>query len=274
MNLRLPLLALALLLPAAAQAQADTHAGTFDLIVSGVKIGKSTYKVEKTKAGYKLTNRATYRVAGTDGDQSDDFKFNDSFGYIDGTTTDHNTQLQTGYVPNKTRDQATITHFQGAAHDSSVIDIKPDLIVLPPLDAGAAEVALLLATTHPTPGNKYSLLIPGGAGAGSGGGGGRRGGGAPSANTTADASALPPGDNDLDATWIKGKDTSGTLDGKLLLLHAYLFSAGGLRIILYADTDNNLMQLNAAAFHASYTRQNFKLNLGPAAQSTTPASTP
>ncbi len=254
------LLAVATVLPIEAHTQAGTQAGTFDLVVQGKVIGKDSYTLTKAKGDYKLMSRYGYRVGPADVHLLTEFKFSDAYGYVEGTSTNGDNQLVTSYVPSKTRTELTVAQFQAGNSNSGSVDIKPDLVILPSFDAGAVQALLLLAVTHPTANNMYDVLIP--ASGGGGGGGGRGGRGVPppvAADATADA-ALPPGNNAYDALWGQGKDLTGTLDEKPITVHTYLFAFGKFRWIIFADTDNNLMQVNVSVLHASYIRQKFKLD--------------
>ncbi len=156
-----------------------------------------------------------------------------------------------------TRTVLTIGTVQAGQMDSRKLAIKPDLVFLPSFDAGAAQVMLLLATTHPTATNLYNVLIPGA---------GSTGRGAPPAEPTGgDAPAAAPraGNNAYDAAWAKGPDAAGSLDGKPVTLHTFVLSGGKATWTFYADDQNTLMQLDASMAGASYVRAKFKLNPAP-----------
>lgn len=256
-------LALAFLIaPAVMLAQANR----FDLIMEGKKIGSESYTLAPAKGGYALDGKLNFRVAGADGDFVSEFKFGEDYSFIDGTITDQATRHRTTLVPNKAHNSMTVTLFQGAGHNPTIVDIKPNLVILPPFDPGAAQAILLLATTHPTADSLYNLFVP--VPGGGGGGGGRRGGGAAAADTDASAE---DGTTAHDARWFKGKDSGGTLDGKPVLLHTYMLAYGKSRYIFYADDSNTLMLMNVPAIKATYIRSNFKLNAAPPSAAAPPA---
>jgi type 1 fimbria pilin len=253
----------ALLSVSLASTAALAQSNAFAIVYDGKQVGKSVYTVKKTKKGFEMNDRSTYRLGGQDGDLSDEFHYGPGYNYIDGTDIDHNTQLQTSYVPSKAGDQVTISRFQQAGHDSNIVPAKPDMIVLPSFDAGSAQMALLYVKTSPTADSKYNVLFPGGAGGGArGGGGGRHGGGGTAPD---DAAAMPTGDNTVDMLWVQGKDAEGSVDGKPVSLHTYELAAGRLRVILYADTQNTLMLADAPALKMLYIRNGFKLAPPPPA---------
>ncbi len=252
------------------------QSNVFDLGLDGKKIGTSSYTLEPVKGGIKMVERGRFRLGGADTDTTDEFKYSDTYSFLDGSAVDHNTNLQSAFVPSKARDIVTLGRVLGGAHQTNIAQVKPDLILLTPFDAGAVQAALLFVKAHPTEKNTYSLLIPGGgAFGGGGGGGGRRGGGGetPEPGAAADGPLLPPNGDALEVVMLQGKDTSGSIgDGKPFLLHTYVLGAGKMRIIMYADEKDQLMLVNAPAFHASYVRQNFKINMGTPSQP--PAAAP
>jgi len=261
MKLRTSVFLLAALLPPAVLAQPNN----FELHVSGKPIGKAVYSFTTTKGGLKLASRYTYHTASHDGlriegDYADEFKFDSSYQYVEGTINDKNRQKSSSLLPNKTHTEMSVTSFAEGAEPTSFMPIPNNLILLPNFDPGAAQAVLLLATTHPTADSKYGILIPATA---SGGGGGGRGRG--NASASADAltegpEALPRGDRTYEAIWLKGTPFTGTLDGKAINVNSYMLAFGKFRWIFFADEANNLLQLNVSLLHASYIRANFALD--------------
>jgi hypothetical protein len=271
LNARLPALCPALLLaltalPAVALAQTNK----FDIYVDGKKVGEETYSLNKAKAGYKLEGRLRFRLNGTDGDFTSEFKYTDSHTFLEGTLTNQNTLLMTSFVPDKAHTELAVAKFQGhAGSNSELVAIGQNLVILPPFDPGAAQEVLSLATTHPTPDAIYNVYLPGSGGAG-GGGGGRRGGGGAAVGD--DSGASENDGRSHDGKWFRGKDSGGTLDGKPILLHTYMLAYGKTRFLFYADENDTLMLLNVPTLKSTYVRSNFKLNAATSAPSS--AATP
>ena len=259
-----------LLAPSAILAQASN----FEIHVGGKPVGKASYTLSPAKGGYKLSSRYSYRLGATSGDFSEEFKFDPNYAYVDGTVSDGNSQRKTSFLPNKTRTELSISSFLSGAEPTTFTTIKPDLMILPSFDPGAAQAILLLATTHPTADNKYDVFLPGGGAPA--GGGGRRGGGPPPVDAAPADDAMPPGNAAYEAIWVKGRDLTGTLDAKPVTVHTYLLGLGKARWIFFADDADHLLQLNATALHASYIRSGFKLDpIAPAAVTpAAPASPP
>ena len=259
---------------------AAAQTGAFELFISGSKSGKASYKIEKAKYGFKLTGRYQFKIPQTPtmptmtADFTDDFKLNDSYAFLEGQTEDHsNYAHHYALSTDKQSKQLTVASYSGTLPNSTFVEVKPGFLVLVPLDPATSEAVLLAALTHPSGDGTYTLFVADPAGGG-GGSGGHRGKGAPAASTdpdSTDAGGTDPGNDAYDARVIKGKDSGGMLDGKVVLLHTYLLAYGNTRYVMYADADNNLMQINAPALKASYIRAGFKLN-APGTAAPTPAS--
>lgn len=253
MLLRLAALAMAnaILVPAMLHSQVNN----FDLKSDGRNVGHTTFALAKVKQGYKLTSRLSYQLDGIESDASNEFKFSEAYAYIEGGSSSINTQMHTSYVPNKNRTDLVIGMVQGGAQESRHLAIKPDLAILPPFDAGAAQAMLLLATTHPSANNLYNVVVPGGAPTHNAG----RGKGEPPTDPEAGRGHQASGNNAFDARWTKGPDTNGTLDGKPIGIHTYILKSGKYVWVFFADDQNTLMQLDNSMAHSSYIRVNFKL---------------
>jgi hypothetical protein len=234
--------ALALLLPAAALAQN----AAFTLLQGDKPVGKDTYTLAKAKNGFKLSSRYSYHLNGTEFSFQNDLKFNDAYGYLEGGSNNNATQSHLSFAPNKPQTDLTITTLQAGIMDSHHLAVKPGFVLLPVYDPGAAQVMLLLATTHPSADNLYSIVVPSSA----------------SAPPSADGSPVQgtAGNFAYDALWTKSPDTTGTLDGKPTPVHAYTLKTGNNTWIFYAADDNTLLQCDVSMLHASYIRNGFKLD--------------
>jgi len=252
MIIRIAILTLANATIAALPSQAQSN--SFDLMSGARNMGHVTYTFAKAKQGYKLTSRVSYHINGIDSDVSDEFKFSDTYTYLEGGASSVTTQMHTSYMPNKARTDLTVGMVQAGVQDSHHLAIKPDFAVMPPYDAGAAQVMLLLATTHPTADNLYNIVVPGSGGAGAGKGA------PPPDSSDASAPHQAPGNNAYDALWTKGPEAAGTLDGKPIALHTYILTAGKSTWTFFADDANTLMQLDNSMLKASYIRAKFKLD--------------
>ena len=226
--------------------------GTFDIQSGGRSIGRSTYSLSKAKQGYKLSSHATTHFGGSESELTNEFKYTDSLAYTEGFSSNIVSQLHTSYTPNKTRDQLTIAMVQAGVQDQHNLVIKPDFTIMPAYDAGAAQVMLLLATTHPSEKNLYNIVVPGST----------RSGPVDPADQVAGPKASP-GNNAYDALWATGPEAAGTLDGKPVALHTYVLTAGKFTWIFYADEAGTLMQVNVSMVNASYIRAKFKLTPAP-----------
>ena len=244
MKLRTSAVLLALAAPAAL-----AQSNTFDLQSNSRSIGRSTYTLAKAKQGFKLSDRSSYHLGGTEADIADDFKLSETYAYLEGSSTNVTNQMHTSYVPNKTRTELIVGMVQANIQESRHLAIKPDFAIMPAYDAGAAQVMLLLATTHPTEKNLYNIVVPS-----SGGGAAPPDAGQPAAGRPAS------GNNAYDALWTKGADTTGMLDGKPVALHTYTLTAGKFTWVFFADDANLLMQLNVSMLKTSYIRSRFKLD--------------
>jgi len=243
------LLVAALLSPAAL---AQTN--TFDVVSGGKTIGKDTYTLAKAKQGYKLNSRASTHFGGSESNVDSEYKYDDNYGFTVGSSSNIVTQLHTSYTPSKARTSLVVAMTQAGVQNSRDLGIKPDFTLLPAYDAGAAQVMLLLAATHPTATNLYNIVVPG-----------LDRSGPPEmadAQKNVPSNRAASGDFAYDALWTKGADATGTLDGKPVALHSYVLTAGKSTWTFYADDANTLMQVNVSSLNTNYIRAKFKLDGG------------
>jgi hypothetical protein len=240
------------LLLAAAPLVAQSNA--FDIQAGMKSIGRASYTLAPAKQGFKLASRSSYHLNGVDSELSYDFKYAADYTYLEGGSSNPTAQMHTSYTPNKARTDLVVGMVQAGIQDSHHLSIKPNFVLLPPYDAGSAQVVLLLATTHPTPDNLYNVVVPGG-----GANGGSAKGTVPDYPTQAPRPGM--GNSAYDALWTKGPDASGTLDGKPVTLHTYFLTAGKNTWTFFADDANTLMQLDNSMVKASCVRAKFHLAL-------------
>jgi hypothetical protein len=245
-----------LALPAAALAQTG-QTTTFELHINGKSFGKDVFTLAKAGKGYKLASHLTGSYRNNDLDYKDAITYDENFAFQDGSQNSQGTNQQTSYLPSKTRKEMTIANAAGGRTSSVFEAINgPDLIFLPPFDAGAAQALLLQAVNHPTANNHFTTFLANGYNAFANAG----------HDPTADPAAakpeetLPTTTHSFDSVWVKGGPFTGTLDGKPVTLNTYALAFGKFRWIFFADEQNNLMQVNVTVLHAAYIREGFKLD--------------
>jgi hypothetical protein len=230
MRFRFAVLLAVLALPAAVLAQAVT----FDFTVEGKPAGKDTYTLAKDKHGYKLHSKYHFNVHSQDGDYSNDYKFNDVYATLEVAMSINSDQpVLVSYIPNKARNEVTISRVTGGSQNNDFFTIKPDFFILPPFDAGAAQ-AFLLACSLPATPSTVNIYVP----------------------TFADTRSHG---TPADARFVKGTTVNGTLDGKPITAKTFLLFTPDFRWIFYADDTNNLLQLDEPIAKASFVRQHFTL---------------
>jgi len=249
MLLRSAVLTLALLTSAAAQAN------NFDIQAGMKSIGRSSFALAPAKQGYKLAAHSSYNLNGVEFDFSNEFIYSATYAYLEGGASSITAQMHLSYAPSKDRTDLVVSMVQGGAQASHHLSIKPNFVLLPPYDAGAAQLVLLQATTHPAPGNLYNVVVPG---TGSAGRGGTRGG---VADAQSSLGRPTHGNNAYDALWTKGPETNATLDGKPVTVHTYFLTCGKATWTFFADDANTLMQIDNSMVKASTVRAKFHLAL-------------
>lgn len=233
MLLRSAVLLSVTLLPVSAIAQAVT----FDLVVDNKLSGRDTFTLAKDKHGYKLSSKYHYNVHAVDADFINQYRFSDSYSFVDATTVNNgSTPITISYTPNKPRTEVSVSRAQGGVADSSFFAIKKDFYLLPPFDAGMAQ-AILLAQAQPDAPQTLSIFSPDPGGV---------------RNPVA-----------TDARWIKGPVVSGTLNGAAINAQTYLLIAPGFQWIFYAGDANTLLECDLPAVKTTYVREQFKLTAPP-----------
>jgi hypothetical protein len=192
-------------------------------------------------------------------DVREEFTYSDTYAFLEGSATDRSINQQSAYLPSSNHKDFAISVTAAGMLSSKIIDLKPNPIVLPSFDPGAAQALLLEATTHPTADNHYSIFIP------DNGAIGAPNPNDPNAPPRSPDQTLPPIAQFYDSVWIKGGPMTGTLDGKPINIKTYALAFGKFRWIFFADESNNLMQCNSTLVHGSYIREKFKLDPPPQA---------
>jgi hypothetical protein len=237
-------------LPAAAQ-------NNFTITVHGKPSGKASYTIDKTKDGFHVKSKVSYRlsaaaatpddaVASTKGRSSgaapglagdfqfvEDYKLDANSCYSGGFMMNMVSLVNTSYTPTKSRDKLFIAQTQnGTPGLPTPIDIKPDFVLLPDYDPSALQSLLLQTTAHPAAKDLYLAVIPG---------------------KIPDEDAAP-------ALWLTGQpEAHGTLDGKAISLRHYILRLYKSQFDLFADETNTLMLATSTALSAVYTREGFVL---------------
>ena len=229
---------------------AISQSATFDLIVDGKLSGKDAFTLSKDKRGYKLSSRFKYSIHAQEANFFDEFKYSDSYSYLEGSMTDQGeTQVAISYVPNKPRTEINIGRVSSGLQSNDFFPIKPDFFLLPPFDAGATQ-ALLLAVVQPAGPRALNIYSPV-----AGGVDGMHRDGAPAHRPS------------VDAKWSTGPDVAAMLDDKPLTAKTYLLATPSFHWIFYADQAHTLLQCDLPDVKIRYIRQGFRLAGAPVALS-------
>jgi hypothetical protein len=256
------LFAVALVLSSAVVSAQKT---TFDIFIGGHPAGHDSYTLSESPKGAKLESRYTvkfsYRVPDhpapitLDADHTDEFRYDTSLDYVEGSSEDMDEHHIYGFVPSKPRTEIVVTEKYNGAERSNSLPIGPALLVLPSFDAGAAQAALQSLVQHPSASGTYSIYTAGQTGGGEGEGEGGHPHGAPA--------SAPPADGDnvtLEARYAKGPDFTGTLNGAPVAIHTYILTAAKNKWVFFADDANTLLETRVASPPLTYIRSGFKLD--------------
>ncbi len=231
---RVLLLCLALLSSSIAAIAAETH--SFDLVNGkGIKQSSTTYTINPGKNGsFKVRSKVVY-VAGNQGSRSIEYSIG-SDGLIDSATlTNPEDRSMTMITPSKLNDSLTINLMKGSAPAGgrTITLPVPECTVAFPDDASVWQVLMDIIAAHPRPDHIYRILVP--------------------------ATAKSP---DRIEPFRLGSDTesSGTLDGKPIVLKHYVLTFNGGSSDIYTDADGKLMQAKIASLGVTHIRTNFVLD--------------
>ena len=245
----------AALLAVSAFAPAYGQSATFDLRLGDKVIGRDSYSLSSGKGSARLSSHVTYHISGQESSSSNDFRYSDAYLFQQGGSNNDATQTHYSFQLDKSRTDLTIGSVQAGNMDSHHLPAKPDFMVLPAFDAGAAQATLLLAVTHPSEKNLYSVFVHARSAAGA-----APGGNDAAAMAQQGGPAQTQGNFVYDALWQKAADAAGTLDGKPVTLHTYTLTSGKNVWTFYADNANLLMEADVSMLGARYVRAKFTLD--------------
>jgi hypothetical protein len=230
----------------------------FTITLHGKLSGKASYSVDKTKDGFHVKSKISYRLSaasvtpddaaaptkgrsagatpGLAGDFQfvEDYKLDANGSYTGGFMMNMVSLVNTSYTPTKSRDKLFIAQTQnGNPGLPTPVDIKSDFVLLPDYDPSALQSLLLQTAAHPAPKDLYLAVIPG---------------------KRPDEDAAP-------ALWLTDQpEAHGTLDGKPITLRHYILRLYKSQFDVFADDTNTLMLGTSTALSAIYTRDGFVLN--------------
>jgi hypothetical protein len=243
-----PFLALATL-PAIAQ-------NNFSIAIHGKPAGKASYSIDKTKDGFHVKSKISYRLIPTSDDATDvsargrsgsaapgvakdfqfvgDYKLDANSSFAGGFVNNMVTLVNTSYSLSKSRDKLFISQTQvGGASLPTIIDLKPDFVLIPDYDPSIFQSLLLQTAAHPAPKDLYFAVVPGNK----------------------------PGEDAVPALWLTNQpDAHGTLNGNPITLHHFVLRLYKSEYDIFADDTNTLMLATSTALSAIYARDGFVLN--------------
>lgn len=242
-----PFLALATL-PAIAQ-------NNFTITIHGKPAGKASYSIDKTKDGFHVKSKISYRLTPTSDDATDvsargrsgsaapgvakdfqfvgDYKLDANSTFAGGFVNNMVTLVNTSYSLSKSRDKLFISHTQvGGASLPTIIDLKPDFVLIPDYDPSIFQSLLLQTAAHPAPKDLYFAVIP----------------------------DNKPGEDAVPALWLTNQpDAHGTFNESPITVHHFVLRLYKSQYDIFADDTNTLMLATSTALSAIYTREGFIL---------------
>ncbi len=242
-----PCLALATV-PAIAQ-------NNFSITIHGKPAGKASYSIDKTKDGFHVKSKISYRLTSTSDDATavpargrsgsaapgvakdfqfvGDYKLDANSSFAGGFVNNMVTLVNTSYSLSKSRDKLFISQTQvGGAGLPTIIDLKPDFVLIPDYDPSIFQSLLLQTAAHPAPKDLYFAVIPG---------------------NKAGEDAVP-------ALWLTNQpDAHGTLNGNPITLRHFVLRLYKSQYDIFADDSNTLMLATSTTLSAIYTRDGFVL---------------
>lgn len=237
-------------LPAIAQ-------NNFSITLHGKPAGKASYTVEKTKDGFHIKSKVSYRLTAaavppddaaaprgrssssaapgvaTDFQFVEDYKLDANSSYAGGFMTNMVTLVNTSYSLSKSRDKLFISQNQaGGASLPTTVDLKPDFVLLSDYDPSVFQSLLLQTAAHPAAKDLYFVVMPG----------------------------KKPGENAVPAVWLTDQpEAYGTLEGKPITLRHFVLRLYKSEYDILADETNTLMLATSTTLSAIYTRDGFVL---------------
>ena len=235
-------------LPAIAQ-------NNFSITIHGKPAGKASYTIDKTKDGFHVKSKVSYRLTATPDEAAavpakgrsgsaapgvakdfqfvGDYKLDADSSFAGGFINNMVTLVNASYSLSKSRDKLFISQNQvGGASLPTIVDLKPDFVFLPDYDPSFFQSLLLQTAARPAPKDLYFAVMPG----------------------------KKPGEDAAPAIWLTNQpDAHGTLNGGPITLHHFVLRLYKSEYDLFADETNTLMLATSTDLSAIYTRDGFVL---------------
>jgi hypothetical protein len=235
-------------LPAIAQ-------NNFSITIRGKPAGKASYTIDKTKDGFHVKSKVSYRLTATPDEAAavpakgrsgsaapgvakdfqfvGDYKLDADSSFAGGFINNMVTLVNASYSLSKSRDKLFISQNQvGGASLPTIVDLKPDFVFLPDYDPSFFQSLLLQTAARPAAKDLYFAVMPG----------------------------KKPGEDAAPAVWLSNQpDAHGTLNGGPITLHHFVLRLYKSEYDLFADETNTLMLATSTDLSAIYTRDGFVL---------------
>ena len=235
-------------LPAIAQ-------NNFSITIHRKPAGKASYTIDKTKDGFHVKSKVSYRLTATPDEAAavpakgrsgsaapgvakdfqfvGDYKLDADSCFAGGFINNMVTLVNASYSLSKSRDKLFISQNQvGGASLPTIVDLKPDFVFLPDYDPSFFQSLLLQTAARPAPKDLYFAVMPG----------------------------KKPGEDAAPAIWLTNQpDAHGTLNGGPITLHHFVLRLYKSEYDLFADETNTLMLATSTDLSAIYTRDGFVL---------------
>jgi hypothetical protein len=235
-------------LPAIAQ-------NNFSITIRGKPAGKASYTIDKTKDGFHVKSKVSYRLTATPDEAAavpakgrsgsaapgvakdfqfvGDYKLDADSSFAGGFINNMVTLVNASYSLSKSRDKLFISQNQvGGASLPTIVDLKPDFVFLPDYDPSFFQSLLLQTAARPAAKDLYFAVMPG----------------------------KKPGEDAAPAIWLTNQpDAHGTLNGGPITLHHFVLRLYKSEYDLFADETNTLMLATSTDLSAIYTRDGFVL---------------
>jgi hypothetical protein len=204
---------------------------SFNVFLWGKKSATTTYTLDRSKAGTKVTSR----IERQDNPLKTEFRVGPDGLMISGSIARTNDQIITFYTPNKPHDKMdVVVNKNGDMQSPSVWTLtRPDFLIAVMADPATWQLLMDAATAHTHADSIYMLLLPG------------------ENNWTPDH--IESGHL---AAPVAAK---GTLDGKQIELRHFVLTLPKGAAHLYADADGRLMLADLGPYGYKNVRANFTL---------------
>ncbi len=236
-------------LPAIAQ-------NNFSITIHGKPAGKASYAIDKTKDGFHVKSKVSYRLTPTSDDATavpargrssgsaapgaakdfqfvGDYKLDADSSFAGGFVNNMVTLVNTSYSLSKSRDKLFISQNQvGGVSLPTIVDLKPDFVFLPDYDPSFFQSLLLQTAARPAPKGLYFAVMPG----------------------------KKPGEDAAPAVWLTNQpDAHGTLNGNPIPLRHFVLRLYKSEYDIFADETNTLMLATSTDLSAFFARDGFVL---------------